>query len=108
MLSRLMAPVANFVKKRGRQSPPHRSVSDLLAALADVRARKAQLDQEEKDLIAATRARLREQQEALEDLRRKVVDHGIEVTEHAPSVPIPGLVVEGSALRPSQHAPLTN
>ena len=109
MFSRLMAPVTNLVKKHGRQSPPPKSVADLLAALADVRARKAQLDQEEKDLIAATRARLREQQEALEDLRRKVVDHGIDVTEHASTPPVPGLgAPDDSALRPSQHALLNN
>src|SRR5262249_14699914 len=109
MLNRLLAPVTNFVKKGGRPSSPPKEVSELLAALAEVRARKAQLDQEEKDLIAATQARLHEQQAALEELRRKVQDSGIEVAGHASPAPAPGTVsAEDPVLRPSQHALLNN
>ncbi|MBI1915648.1 MAG: hypothetical protein HYS12_13090 [Planctomycetes bacterium] len=109
MLFRLLAPVTNFVKKRRRPLTPEKGVPELLAALTEIRTRKAQLDQEEKEIIAATRARLRDQQEALEDLRRKVHDSGIEVPEHAvtPSASIP-IAAEDDALRPSQQVLLNN
>jgi hypothetical protein len=109
MLFRLLAPVTNFVKKRRRPSTPAQGVPELLAALAEIRARKTRLEQEEKEIIATTQARLREQQEALEDLRRKVRDSGIEALEHGAPASGPGvLAAEPAALRPSQQVVLSN
>jgi hypothetical protein len=78
MLSRFAAPVANLLKSQTPQPAPPKGVPELLAALADTRARKAELERQEKELIAATQARLREQQAALEELRKKVRDSGID------------------------------
>jgi hypothetical protein len=77
------------VKGRAAQTPAtEKGVPELLAALADVRARKEQLEQEEKEIIAATRARLRQQQEMLEELKRKVNGCGIEVhDDQQPTAP---------------------
>ena len=41
MLSRLAAPVATILKKQPARPAPEKGVAELLAALADVRARKA-------------------------------------------------------------------
>jgi hypothetical protein len=108
MLFRLLAPVTNLVKKR-HPATSEKGVPELLAALAEVRAKKAQLDQAEKEIITTTRARLREQQEALEDLRRKVHDTGIEVTEQGSPAPasVPA-ATDVPALGPSQRVVLSN
>jgi hypothetical protein len=109
MLSRLVAPVTNLLKSRPPQSLPEKGVPELLAALAEVRARKAQLEREEVEIIAATRARLREQQAALEDLRRKVQDCGIDGTEPVPVPSAPSVPAEQvPALRPSEQVLLSN
>jgi hypothetical protein len=81
MLSHLVGSVANVVKGKPSAPPsaPAKSVPELLAALAAVRARRAELEREEQDILATTRLRLREQQEALEALRRQVLDSGIEI-----------------------------
>jgi len=79
MLTRLTAPVSNLLKGRGPQPVPEKGVAELLTELADVRARKEKLEQQEKDIIAATRDRLRQQQELLEELKKKVNGCGIEV-----------------------------
>jgi hypothetical protein len=81
MLSHLVGSVASVVKGKPSEAPsaPAKSVPELLAALAVVRARRAELEREEQDILAATRLRLREQQEALEALRRQVLDSGIEI-----------------------------
>ena len=46
------------------------------------------MEREEHEILAATRAALREQQDALEDLKRKVRESGIEVdaAHSAPAV----------------------
>jgi len=109
MFSRLVAPVANFLKTRAPQSTPEKGVPELLAALAEIRAKKAQLEREEVEIIAATRARLREQQAALEDLRRKVQDSGIDATEQAAALSAPSVpAAEVPALRPSEQVLLSN
>ncbi len=89
MFTRLTAPVSNLLKGKPQQNAAEKGVPELLEALAQVRARKAQLEQEEKEIIAATRARLREQQERLEELKKQVHGCGIEAHEGgaAPSAP---------------------
>jgi hypothetical protein len=105
MLSRLAAPVAHFLKNQTPQPAPAQGVPELLAALAETRARKADLERRERELIVATQAKLREQQEALEDLRRKVRDNGIETDGSQSAAPA---AAEGATLRPSQPALLSN
>jgi len=108
MLSRLTAPVTNLLKNRAPEPTPEKGVPELLAALADVRARKARLEQEERDIIAATRERLRQQQEQLEELRRKVNDSGIEVAAGAAAPASPSArAAESAPLVPTQPALLT-
>jgi hypothetical protein len=78
MLSRF----ANIVKpKAPPASPaaPTSGVQELLARLAAIRAKKAELDQEEKAVLVATATCLRQQQEALEELKRRVSECGIEL-----------------------------
>lgn len=89
MFTRLTAPVSSLLKGRPQQAAGEKDVPELLEALAQVRARKAQLEQEEKEIIAATRGRLRQQQELLEELKKQVHGCGIEVHEDAaaPSAP---------------------
>lgn len=70
-------PVTQLLKTKAPQPARPRGVHELLQALAEVRARKADLEREERDIVAATRARLREQQEELEALRKKAEDSGI-------------------------------
>ncbi len=77
MLSHVAASATSLLK--GKPAQPPKDVPELLAALAAVRARRAELDREEQEILAATRTKLREQQEALEDLKRKVRESGIEV-----------------------------
>src|SRR4051794_28450877 len=106
MLSRLAAPVTHFLKGRKPQPQPvpEKGVSELLVALAAIRAKKAQLEEEERALILATRERFRREQEVLEELKRKVNDCGIEVLEgglppSAPSV----IAAENATDFPSQR-----
>src|SRR4051794_16956690 len=66
MLSHVAASATCLLK--GKPAQPPKGVPELLAALAAVRARRAELEREEQEILAATRAKLREQQEALEDL----------------------------------------
>ena len=108
MLSRFAAPVANFLKKQTPKPVPG-SVPELLAALEAVRARRADLEREEREIIAATQAKLREQQEALAELQRRVHDCGIAVGA-APITPSAPAVspAEDPALRPSQPVLLSN
>jgi hypothetical protein len=77
MLSHVAASATTLLK--GKPSQPPKGVPDLLAALAAVRARRAELEREEQAILAATRAALRQQQDALEELKRKVRESGIEV-----------------------------
>ncbi len=77
MLSHVAASATSLLK--GKPAPSAKGVPELLAALAAVRAKRAELDREEQELLAATRAKLHEQQHALEDLKRKVRESGIEV-----------------------------
>ena len=79
MLSHFAAPVAHLLRKKAPPPVPEKGVPQLLAALAEARARKAELERHEKELVAATQAKLREQQQALEDLRNRVRDSGIEI-----------------------------
>lgn len=105
MLSRFAAPVAHLLKSPAPQPAPPQTVPELLAALAETRAKKAELEQRERELIAATQVKLREQAEALEHLRRKVRDSGIEVEGAEPTSPAPA---GGAALPPGQPAVLSN
>ena len=77
MLSHVAASATNLLKGKPAQSP--QGVPELLAALAAVRAKRAALEREEQEILAATRTKLHEQQQALEDLKRKVRESGIEV-----------------------------
>ena len=77
MLSHVAASATSLLK--GKPAQPPKGVPELLAALAAVRARRAELEREEQEILAATRAKLQEQQQALEDLKRKVRESGIEV-----------------------------
>jgi hypothetical protein len=88
MLSHFAAPVTHLLKKNTSPPPapaPEKGVPQLLAALAEARARKAELERQEKELIAATQARLREQQQALEELRNRVRDSGIDIDATPPA-----------------------
>jgi hypothetical protein len=78
MLFRLVTPVANFLKPKAAQVPQAKTVPELLVSLAAVRARKADLEREEKEIVAATQAGMRAQQEAVEALKRKLQECGIE------------------------------
>jgi hypothetical protein len=77
MLSHVAASASNLLK--GKPAPAPKGVPELLASLAAVRAKRAELEREEQEILAATRAKLHEQQQALEDLKRKVRESGIEV-----------------------------
>jgi hypothetical protein len=77
MLSHVAASATNLLK--GKPAPPPKGVPELLAALATVRARRAELEREEQEILAATRAKLHEQQQALEDLKRKVRESGVDL-----------------------------
>jgi hypothetical protein len=92
MLSHFAAPVAHLLKKNGPPSPtpaPGKGVAQLLEALAETRARKAELERQEKELIAATQAKLREQQQSLDELRNRVRDSGIDI-DGVPPAPTSG------------------
>jgi hypothetical protein len=81
MLFRLVTPVTNFLKPKvlqTPQAPQNKTVPDLLVTLAAVRAKKAELEREEKEIIAATQAGVRAQQEAVEGLRKKLLEVGID------------------------------
>ncbi len=108
MLSRLAAPVATLLKKQPPRPAPVKGVAELLAALADVRARKAALDREERELVAATRDCLRKQQEAVEELKRKVHDCGIEFGEAVPAPFAPSAAPAEGTPAPSQPIPSSN
>jgi hypothetical protein len=105
MLSRFAAPVAHLLRNPVPQPAPAHGVPELLAALAETRAKKAELEQREKELIAATQVKLREQEEALAHLRRKVRASGIEVEGAEPTTPAPA---GSAALPPDQPAVLSN
>jgi hypothetical protein len=60
-----------------------------MAALADIRAKKADLDRQEKETIAALRQRFHEQHQALAEKAGKLRELGIEVFEATPAVPPP-------------------
>ena len=79
MLSRLVGSATPTAKGTLSTPASEKSVSQLLAELAQVRARKAELDREETEILAATRESLRRQQAALEELKKKVQESGIEV-----------------------------
>lgn len=94
MLTRLTAPVSNLLKGRPHQAAAEKGVPELLEELAQIRARKAQLEQEEKEIVAATRARLRQQQELLEELRKQVHGCGIDVHEDGSPATAPSALLE--------------
>jgi hypothetical protein len=83
MLNRFATPVTHLLKNNASQPARPKGVHELLQALAEVRARKADLERQEQEIIAATRARLSEQQQELEALRRKAQDCGIEAEDQA-------------------------
>jgi len=109
MLSRLTAPVTNLLKGRAPQPVPEKSVPELLAELAAIRARKADLERQEQEIIAATRVRLRQQEEVLAELKRQVQDCGIGAAENAAAPVAPSAAAaECPAMGPSQTVHLTN
>ena len=109
MLSRLTAPVTNLLKGRAPQPVPEKSVPELLAELAAIRARKADLERQEQEIIAATRVRLRQQEEVLAELKRQVQDCGIGAAENASAPVAPSAAsAECPAVGPSQTVHLTN
>jgi len=104
MLSHVAASATHLLK--GKPAPPPKGVPELLAALAAVRARRAELEREEEAILAATRAALRQQQDALEELKRKVRESGIEVdAAHAAPPVAPS---ESAARHPSESALSSN
>jgi hypothetical protein len=105
MLSRFAAPVAHLLRSPAPRPAPAQDVPELLAALAETRAKMAELGQREKELIAATQAKLREQAEALEHLRKTVRDSGIEVEGAEPTAPAPA---GNATLPPGRPAVLSN
>src|SRR5437762_1682921 len=102
MLSRLTAPVSNLLG--GRAAPPttKKGVPEILAELAEVRTRKADLEQREQELLAAARAELLKEQQALEELKKKVTDCGIDLS--AASAPVPASAPAVSAPESSTPA----
>jgi hypothetical protein len=102
MFSRLTAPVTN--RPASKAAPAEKGVPELLSELADIRARKAELEQREKELMAAARARLLQEQQALEQLKKKVFDSGIEFNEAAPAPASTG----DNSTPPAQPAHLGN
>jgi hypothetical protein len=69
--------------------PAPKSFEQLMAALADIRAKKTDLDRQEKETIAALRQQFHEQHQALAEKAGKLRELGIEVFEAAPAVPSP-------------------
>ena len=63
--------------------------------------RKADLERQERELLAAARAELLKEQQALEDLKKKVTDCGIDVNE--PPVPPPAPVVSRGSPAPAEQ-----
>jgi hypothetical protein len=109
MSFRLVAPVGSLLKNKVPQPAPQQGVSELLAALAATRAQKAELEQREQELVLATRAKLREQQEALEELRKRVRDSGIETDGDLTKTSAPSeAAADGTAPRSSQAQLLNN
>ena len=58
-----------------------KGVPELLAELAEIRTKKAELTRREGEIVAAARARLQKEQQALEGLKKKVSECGIEFNE---------------------------
>jgi hypothetical protein len=100
-LSRLTGSGSNASK--GKAPPPSqpKTVAELLDALAQVRARKIELAQQEQEILAETQKALRDHQEALLELRRRVQECGIPVDDpsSAPAVS-PSAAAEPSPLQP--------
>ena len=86
MFSRLTSPVSHFLGRRPAPSSAVKGVPELLAELAEVRAQKADLERREQEILTAARDQLLKEQRALEELKKKVTDCGIDVSE-APSTP---------------------
>jgi hypothetical protein len=105
MLARLASSVSKLLKKKAPSRAPDRGVPEFLAALTETRAKRAELERLEKEIIASTRAKLREQQEALEQLKRKVRDHGIDAEGDRSG---PSGAAEDTVVRGSQAALGTN
>jgi uncharacterized protein YlxW (UPF0749 family) len=95
MLSHLISPANTTRKNKPQQAERPRDVRDILEELADVRAKKAELEKRERELLAAARVRLREQQEELEALRRQVHENGTEADgERLTSIPAEAVPLE--------------
>jgi hypothetical protein len=65
-------------------APGLKSIEQLIAALTDLRAKKADLDRQEKETIAALKQRFHEQRLVLAEQARKLRELGIEVFETPP------------------------
>jgi len=81
MLSRLTAPATSRLSGGDAQSKSAKGVTELLAELAEVRVQKAELEKREAAIVTAARARLVQERQALEGLKKKVAECGIEVND---------------------------
>jgi hypothetical protein len=61
-----------------------KGITELLADLSAIRAKKEELAKAEKDTLAAIRARLKQQKEELAQLEKKLTELGIETVEPKP------------------------
>jgi hypothetical protein len=89
MLAGLTKSAINLVKSNTPAQRPVRDVPELLSALTTVRAKIAELEHQEKEILAATAAKLREHESALEELKKKAQGCGIEIlapVSYAPPV----------------------
>jgi hypothetical protein len=102
MLFRLTSSVTGLLRSKTPPQAQSKGIPELLADLARVRARKADLEREEQGILSATQAKLREQHEALEELKRQVKECGIvsdaSPAPFAPSATAPESVAQEPAL----------
>ena len=83
LLAGLTKSAINLMKSNKPAQQPAMDVPELLSALTTVRAKIAELAHQEKEILAATAAKLREHESALEELKKKVQECGIELLASA-------------------------
>jgi len=81
MLSRLTTSATSRLSGGDAQTKSAKGVTELLAELAEVRVQKAELEKREAAIVSAARARLVQERQALEGLKKKVAECGIEVND---------------------------
>jgi hypothetical protein len=90
LISPLPVPTdGSLVPSPGRLEPAPKGITELLADLSAIRAKKEELAKAEKDTLAAIRARLKQQKEELAQLEKKLAELGIETVEPPPPKPEP-------------------